>query len=406
VSRLRLTAAGILPFVLTLPLLLRGGSNDGDIPVFRTYGDLMSSGRVPFRDFHPEYPPGAMPFFLLPALGSDEDYLGLFRILAAAGFLVGIVLLAFLVDRLEIEGWRRYAVLVYAGLVPALLGAFTLRRFDLWPEALCTGALLLLVERRAVFAFALLAVATVVKTYPVILLPIFLLYAERAVRLRALAVYCAIGLAVLVPFAAVGHAGLYNSYVGQWDRHLHLDSIGSSILLALERPIRISYDAGWSDFGAGADRVAQAHTAVQAVAVLAATYLFWRSRRTPRDLVAAAVVVLAAGAFLGKVLSPQFLLWVAPLILLASDWIAAAFLTAALLATNLLFPDRYAGLLARRGGEIALLCVRNALLVATVLALFVSFAQRVFREAAPSPPAGGSGGADRRREQDEVALGG
>jgi hypothetical protein len=118
------------------------------------------------------------------------------------------------------------------------------------------------------------------------------------------------------------------------------------------------------------------------------------------------VVVLAAGAFLGKVLSPQFLLWVAPLILLASDWIAAAFLTAALLATNLLFPDRYAGLLARRGGEIALLCVRNALLVATVLALFVSFAQRVLREAAPSPPAGGSGGADRRREQEEVALGG
>jgi hypothetical protein len=40
-----------------------------------------------------------------------------------------------------------------------------------------------------------------------------------------------------------------------------------------------------------------------------------------------------------------------------------------MLATNLLFPDRYFGLLHRHDAEIWLLVARNALLVATVVAL-------------------------------------
>src|SRR6185437_5028617 len=81
VSRLRLIAAGVVPFALTWPLLFRGGATDGDIPVFRGYGDLIVSGSVPYRDFHPEYPPGAMAFFALPSLAPDHLYLVLFQIL-------------------------------------------------------------------------------------------------------------------------------------------------------------------------------------------------------------------------------------------------------------------------------------------------------------------------------------
>jgi hypothetical protein len=369
VSRLRLLAAGVVPFALTWPLLFRGGATDGDIPVFRSYGDLMTQGQVPYRDFHLEYPPGALPFFVLPSLGPEHDYLVLFQLEAAAGFLLAIVLLALLVQRLGQPPQWAYASMLLGGLVPALLGPFTLRRFDMWPAALCVGSLLLLLERRPLWAAALLALATVVKTYPVVLLPLLLLYARPRERLRALAVYCGVGLVVLGPFAAIGRVGLFLSYATQWDRHLHLDSVGSSILLALGRPLRLSYDAGWSDFGGGADLVAQAQTVLQAAGVLAACVLFARSRRTGGDLLAGAVAALAAAAVLGKVLSPQFLIWVAPVVLLARDLLAAALLAAALLATNLLFPARYPGLLARHGGEIALLCVRNALLVATVAAL-------------------------------------
>jgi hypothetical protein len=48
----------------------------------------------------------------------------------------------------------------------------------------------------------------------------------------------------------------------------------------------------------------------------------------------------------------------------------------------LLFPDRYAGLLARHGGEIWLLVARNAVLVVMLATLFITQARRAANVAA------------------------
>ena len=39
-----------------------------DTPIYERYGDLMRDGRLPYRDFGVEYPPGALPAFVLPSL--------------------------------------------------------------------------------------------------------------------------------------------------------------------------------------------------------------------------------------------------------------------------------------------------------------------------------------------------
>ena len=365
-------AAGTSLFGLSLLLLWRGGG-DGDTAELRRYGDAVLAGQVPYRDFRLEYPPGAVPFFTAPSLGSEHAYLTIFRLLAIAGVLLGLLLLALLLERLGASPRWSYGALVFAALAPALLGAFTLRRFDMWPAALCVGVLLLLLMDRPLWAFAFLAVAALVKTYPAALLPVALLAVERRLRARAFAVFCGVGLAVLLPFFALGHVGLYNSYSGQWNRHLQLETIGSSVLLALHHAGRVAFDAGsWSVFGSAADAVAKLQTLAQALAIAAAAVVFARSRRTGWDLVAAAAATIAAVAVLGKVLSPQFLLWLAPLALLARSIIAPVLFAAAMLITNLLFPDRYAGLIARHGAEVALLVARNVLLAAAVVALFAA----------------------------------
>src|SRR5438093_2467445 len=41
-----------------------------DTPVYQQYGNLIADGRVPYRDFAVEYPPGALPMFALPGLAS------------------------------------------------------------------------------------------------------------------------------------------------------------------------------------------------------------------------------------------------------------------------------------------------------------------------------------------------
>jgi uncharacterized membrane protein len=369
--RLSPAVAGIAAFVVTCPLLFRGGGNDGDIPVFRYYGHLIRTGSVPYRDFHPEYPPGALALFTLPSLISERHYLAIFRILSAIGVVVLLVLLGILAERLHAGRTVSYAALVFAGLAPALLGAFMLRRFDMWPAAICVGVLILLLDRRPVPALALLALGAVVKVYPLALLPVALLATPRAARLRALAAFCVVGLVVMVPFAVIGHAGLYDSVVGQADRHLHVDTIGSSILLALHRPVRLAYDGGgWSDFGGDAGAVATVQTVLQVAAIVLAAVLFARSRRGPSELVAAAAATVAAAAILGKILTPQYVFWLVPLVVLAGGAAATGLFAAALLCTNVLFPDRYASLLAKHDAQIWLLLARNALLVATVAVLF------------------------------------
>src|SRR5262245_36338627 len=52
-----------------------------DTPVYQRYGDAIAHGRVPYRDFGVEYPPGALPAFALPALGhaGQDDFIGFRR---------------------------------------------------------------------------------------------------------------------------------------------------------------------------------------------------------------------------------------------------------------------------------------------------------------------------------------
>ena len=136
------------------------------------------------------------------------------------------------------------------------------------------------------------------------------------------------------------------------------------------------FDAGsWSVLGSTADAVSKLQTAAQAAGVAAAAFLFARSRRTPADLAAAAATTIAVAAVAGKVLSPQFLLWLAPFVVLVRSLLAPPLLAAAMLLTNLIFPDRYTELIARRGGEIALLAARNMLLLVLLAALFVAQAR-------------------------------
>ena len=63
-------------FLVSWGLLHHGWYDEGqivDIPVYETYGNAIESGAVPYRDIEPEYPPGALAAFVVPALLSEDD---------------------------------------------------------------------------------------------------------------------------------------------------------------------------------------------------------------------------------------------------------------------------------------------------------------------------------------------
>jgi uncharacterized membrane protein len=78
---------------------------------------------------------------------------------------------------------------------------------------------------------------------------------------------------------------------------------------------------------------------------------------------------VAAFATFGKVLSPQYLVWILPLGALAlawRRWVLAATIGTATLLTFVEFPSRYFELVAGRSLPLAVVTVRDLLLVAVV----------------------------------------
>jgi hypothetical protein len=94
----------------------------------------------------------------------------------------------------------------------------------------------------------------------------------------------------------------------------------------------------------------------------------------------AAVLAFVA---LGKVLSPQYMIWVAPLaplLWIARERAAALLVAAAVLLSQLEYPHRYTPVVEGETGAQLLLGARNAALLAALVLLLVRLAREAGRE--------------------------
>ncbi|HEY7397150.1 MAG TPA: glycosyltransferase family 87 protein [Gaiellaceae bacterium] len=302
-----------------------------DWPVYKGYGDaIVHHGLVPYRDFAVEYPPAALLVFVVPSFFSN--YLTVFEILIAA---CGVGLVAVVTT-------IRPAAAYYVALSPVLAGSLILTRFDLWPALLTTGALAALLGRRHRLGWALLGLAVAAKLWPFVLVPLALGWSAVHGRARAaLAGVAAFAIAV-VPFAILAPHGLFESVRGQGDRPLQIESLGASLLTTFSRPVVATSHGSQNVAGHGA--VAAGFGVAQWVAIVALWVAFLRGPIDRERLLRYSAACVCAFVALGKVLSPQFLLWLVPLVPLVRGrrgLAATALLTAALVLTQVWFPWRY-----------------------------------------------------------------
>jgi hypothetical protein len=169
-----------------------------------------------------------------------------------------------------------------------------------------------------------------------------------------------------------GPGGLRHAFRIQTSRGLHIESLGGSILAAADRAGLYAADVvsgfAFELDGSLPDTVATLATLVQLAAVVAIWILYRRGPATEQRLVVAMAAAVAAFAAFGKVLSPQFLIWLIPLVPLARGLVAPGFLLAALGLTQAFFPDRYRGVLDIES-ETWLVLGRNLVLVALFVVL-------------------------------------
>lgn len=372
-----------------------------------------------------EYPPLALQVVLLPKLFAERPggiqwnrhewpllghiggYDRAFRSLLAAFDGLAFVGLLLLVPRLypsegsgqHLERWVTY---VGGG---HLLGHLLYDRLSLPPGVFLLAAVGLLVIPRAPAALGLgaLAAAITFQLSPVVLAPLFVLGAAPASRLRggfaALGVALTLRAALLVALVAALFLPFYwregpeslafLRYHGE--RGLQLESVAATLPLVLSffgQPVHLVGEFGaWHLRSPLAPMLAKVSPALILLLVGGvALFAFSKARCAMPPPAAARFAVSAAPLFVGaviaslalavvasKVFSPQYLLWLLPLVPLApSRRLLPLFLAVAALTTAV-FPYFYDDIAALTTHGKLLLAARNALFVvfaaATVMAL-------------------------------------
>ncbi len=358
----------------------------GDLSVYRAYGGQLLGGSIPYLDFKMEYPPLALlpmtlPLLAPPAGGVDDvGYIWRFTLVEGAmAVLAGWVLFT-------ATGRSRSTLLLWAVLV-GLAWASVALRYDLWP-VLCVLVAVLVVERHPGTAGVALGLGTMLKLYPIAILPVLGAYA-LARRDRAgfgrLLVGCA-SVVVLVMAAAWVLAGPASL---QWlryqqDRGLQIESLDAGLLLGLHvlagQPLDVAYAFGsvqviapGSDLLVAASPIALAALLglVTAVAALRFRRDHARLGRVPSSSLylasAAAIAVLLVGS---KVLSVQYVIWLLPFVILLPRRMGWLLIGITALSTAVYTID-YTALWRLETPMIAVLLVRNLLLAAMTAWLVV-----------------------------------
>jgi hypothetical protein len=331
-----------------------------DTPVYQTYGNAIARGEVPYRDFAVEYPPGALPMFALPGLaepGHGQDVTTGFRhafesLMWACGA-AALLGMAFVLRAVRASRIHVWAALLFAAIAPLAIGSVLLSRFDLWPTALVVGSLAGYATGRLRVGSGILGAAITAKLFPAVLVPPAIIYvwrrAGRREALMCLGIAAGVVATVFAPFVALAPSGVWHSLTGQLTRPLQVESLGAALILAAHHlwgaGVAVETSHGSQNVaGHGAQILAVILTALQAVALAGIWIRFARSRRSREQLVLASAAALTAFVALGKVLSPQFLIWLVPVVPLLGGrrgLAASGVLGLTLVLTQIWFPFRY-----------------------------------------------------------------
>jgi hypothetical protein len=323
-------AVGAVGFVVSWYLIHHGWyglDKQWDTVEYARYGHyVVVRGLVPYRDFTLEYPPLAIPVFVIPAMIAGRHFSGYMEVfgfgMAICGVLaVGCSVLLLAAQRVDTR--RMIAGVALVALSPLLLGAVLLTRYDLFPTALTIAALVALYFGWERTGFGLLALGTAAKAYPAVILPIAAVYVWRnhggRRLLGCLAVYAAVVLACFLPFVIISPHGIWWAIHGQETRPPQLESLGAALFLAAHQLIgtHVSlYFTHSSDNidGHPAMQVASVMSLLQLGALVAVWLVFARGPASRQRLLTASAAAVCAFIVFDRVLSPQYLIWLAPLV--------------------------------------------------------------------------------------------
>ncbi|MDW4905264.1 glycosyltransferase family 87 protein [Streptomyces sp. ADMS] len=363
--------------------LLGGGAVAREVQrlYFRWYGAL-TQGTFPADDTLWQYPPGAGPVLLSPALLPTLTYFEAFVVLTLAADALILIALTRAGRR---PGRSLHGAGYWTAGLPLLLHV-PLARYDVQVTAFAVISLLTLSRsQRACGAFA--ALGALVKVWPALVL----LGLPRGRTTRSAWTAATVTATAATALLAAFFSNPFSFLRQQGGRGVQIESFGGTALSLATRAGwegRVRYQYGAMEFvGPYVSSVAALSLALTAVAF--GLLLLWRVRArywteaTPFDAALTAVLLFTVTS---RVISPQYMVWLLGLaaVCLTSRHTCqrpvAWLLLAAAAVSGLDYPVMYAEVVHCTWTGVAVMVVRNGLLAAAAVLAFV----RLWRSARPA----------------------
>ena len=356
---------------------------------------FLTASSEPFRTLPKEYPflvliPLSLPLLLSPPL-----------------YKVGFALLMFLAIcsifallRAVRSSRTAFTFLIY--LVLGCLGTAE-GRFDLLPSV-CTFAALILAERRRWnWASALLAIATLLKLYPLILFIPFLIAQQTQIqgkrlswkRVQPLCIYIALCAGISIISLLLSVDGTLGPLSYFEFRPLQIESLSASIVWLIgtiaHLPLTYVYSFGSRNIVSSFSAILS--SGMSFLLLCGLVYIAWLQWRGKISLAWATLLTLLVLLLTGKVFSAQYLIWVVPFVAYVGEsnwrWLLGWGLVS--LLTTLIYPFIYEQAHFPFLASLTLpplmptILVRNILLLVFTLILLVQAVRHISELYAPIP---------------------
>jgi len=346
-----------------------------DVHKYFIYASKALLGAIPYRDYGIEYPLLSFPLFFIPRLFTAD--FAVYRFLFGLEMLLWNGLALYLIARYiqDREGFRRVpGRLAWFTLSFLLLCPLAIARYDLAPMALAFASAVWWFSRKEAMGGITAGVGALLKIFPAAAAaPAVFGEALKARQFRmrgTLAFALTLGMGAGLWLAIGGTAGILHSLQYHLGRGLEIGSLysGALFLLAQLTGSWISHQYShssealltpWSNTVAGFTLPLQ---------FLAMGFTLWRFAKSGiQDGVRYAGASVLAFLLTGKVLSPQYILWLLPFIAVLEGKTgerARLLFLLICLATTAIYPWGFTALVNLEPWAFHLLNLRNLLLAA------------------------------------------
>lgn len=304
----------------------------GEIKLYEKLALEFLSGKIPFIDYHFEYPPASIIPFIAPRLfgQTQESYRIVYQFLNLLFTFLTLYLGAQIMYLINPK--REKGIGIIQTILFFILIQLVLTRFDVFTMFLTgLGIFLYLAgekQKRPIFqtvSYAVITLAGFVKLYPFLILPIFAIKEFRQRKYKLLIVNLILCLLTALPFIIlmlIGWEGTKSFLSYHGERGLEIESTYSSILLLLNqigilKDVRIIYShASYGISGNLADICSKLSFPLFGITYAATLIMLakqsWKDA-VARKVIAASLLVILLFIITNKVFSPQYILWIFPL---------------------------------------------------------------------------------------------